>query len=51
MFVGKVYNKMTISHMCISYVYFTCERISHEITCDISHVKGFHMKSRVTFHM
>ena len=24
---------------------------SHEITCDISHVKGFHIKSHVTFHM
>jgi hypothetical protein len=31
--------------------HFTCERISHEITCEISHVKGFHMKSHVTFHM
>jgi hypothetical protein len=30
---------------------FTNERISHEITCDISHVKGCHMKSHVTFHM
>jgi hypothetical protein len=31
--------------------HFTCEKISHEITCDISHVKGFHMKLHVTFHM
>jgi hypothetical protein len=30
---------------------FPNERISHEITCDISHVKGFHMKSHVTFYM
>jgi hypothetical protein len=30
---------------------FTNERISHEITCDISHLKRFHMKSHVTFHM
>jgi hypothetical protein len=30
---------------------FTNERISHEIICDISHVKGFQMKSHVTFHM
>jgi hypothetical protein len=30
---------------------FTNERISHEMTCDISHVKWFHMKSHVTFHM
>ena len=35
-----------------SHVKFhTNVRISHEITCDISHVKGFHMKSNVTFHM
>jgi hypothetical protein len=30
---------------------FTNERISQEITCDISHVKRFHMKSHMTFHM
>ena len=29
----------------------TCEKTSHEITCDISHVKGVHMKSHVKFNM
>jgi hypothetical protein len=30
---------------------FTCEKISHEITCDISHVKRFHMKLQLKFLM
>jgi hypothetical protein len=28
--------------------HFTCERISHEITSDILHMKGFHMKLQIT---
>jgi hypothetical protein len=60
-----MWNHVIASEMMWSYVKFNMwknftrnhmwnfpnERISHEITCDISHVKGFHMKSHVTFYM